>query len=44
LNVKFNNLASEVNKKNRIIEEYRAMFEATKHSARYHKSSNIRIN
>jgi hypothetical protein len=44
LNVKFNNLASEVNKKNRIIEEYRAMFEATKNSARYHKSSNIRIN
>jgi hypothetical protein len=44
LNVKFNNLVSEVNKKNRIIEEYRAMFEATKHSARYHKSSNIRIN
>jgi len=44
LNVKFNNLASEVNKKNRIIEEYRAMFEATKNSARYHKSSNIRLN
>jgi len=44
LNVKFNNLASEVNKKNRIIEEYWAMFEATKNSARYHKSSNIRIN
>jgi hypothetical protein len=44
LNVKFNNLSSEVNKKNRIIEEYRAMFEATKNSARYHKSSNIRIN
>jgi hypothetical protein len=44
LNVKFNNLVSELNKKNRIIEEYRAMFEATKNSARYHKSSNIRIN
>lgn len=44
LNVKFNNLVIELNKKNRIIEEYRAIFEATKHSARYHKSSNIRIN
>jgi hypothetical protein len=44
LNVKFNNLVSELNKKNRIIEDYRATFEASKSSARYHKSSNIRIN
>jgi hypothetical protein len=44
LNIKFNNLVNELNKKNRIIEDYRATFEASKHSARYHKSSNIRIN
>jgi hypothetical protein len=44
LNVKFNNLVNELNKKNKILEDYRATFEASKHSARYHKSSNIRIN
>jgi hypothetical protein len=44
LKVKFNNLTNELNKKNKIIEEYRAMFEASRQSARYHKSSNIRIN
>jgi hypothetical protein len=44
LNVKFNNLVTELNKKNRILEDYRATFEASKSSARYHKSSNIRIN
>jgi hypothetical protein len=44
LNVKFNNLVNELNMKNRILEDYRATFEASKSSARYHKSSNIRIN
>jgi len=44
LNVKFNNLVNELNKKNKILEDYRATFEASKSSARYHKSSNIRIN
>jgi hypothetical protein len=33
----------ELDKKNKIIQEYRAIFEASKQSARYHKSSNIKI-
>lgn len=41
--VKLTNLIVEIEKKNRIIQEYRALFEASKQTARYHKSSNIKI-
>lgn len=41
--VKLNNLIGEIERKNRIIQEYRAIFEASKQTARYHKSSNIKI-
>jgi hypothetical protein len=41
--VKLNNLIGEIVRKNRIIQEYRAIFEASKQTARYHKSSNIKI-
>jgi hypothetical protein len=42
--IKLTNLINELEKRNRIIQEYRAIFETSKQSARYHKSSNIRIN
>lgn len=35
--------SAELDKKNKIIQEYRAMFDATRQTARYHKSSNIKI-
>ncbi|MCF8339806.1 MAG: hypothetical protein K9I82_02440 [Chitinophagaceae bacterium] len=41
--VKLTNLIVEIEKKNRIIQEYRALFETSKQTARYHKSSNIKI-
>lgn len=41
--VKLTNFIVEIEKKNRIIQEYRALFETSKQTARYHKSSNIKI-
>lgn len=44
LKLQLSQASVELDKKNRIIQEYRAIFEASKQSARYHKSSNIKIN
>jgi hypothetical protein len=43
LKLQLSQASVELDKKNRIIQEYRAIFEASKQSARYHKSSNIKI-